>query len=548
MIVAFLYLLLILFSLYPLSYTVIQSLHTQDGWSLSLYASVLSSSYFQDCFFTSLNLAIGTTLLTLFFALPIALLFARFNFYGRRFFYPLLCIPLIAPPFVASLGVKQLFGRYGTVNLLLVNHKFIDSPIDWLAPGSIAGIIILQSIHLFPIMLIILRNGVESLDQSLEEAAAICGASYPTRVRRIIIPLLLPALSAASILVFVGSFTDLGTPIFFELRQSLPVAIFNLLYDPSDGPLAYALITLVTLVCLIVFLFRSKNNLLEKSTAKHASRTRLIPLQGTFIGFLMPLLLILLIIFSLLPQIGTLLVALSEHWFMTPFPTQLTFDNFITVFSHPLTIRSIAISIILSLISTALCISLAFLLALFCARLRVRGAKGLDMLSMIPLVVPGLVIAFGYLRGFSGTILDPRLSPFPLLIAAYTIRRLPFSIRSIVSGFNSLSKSYEEAAATVGASLFTIQRRIIIPLLKPHLISGALFCFAFSMIEVSDSLILAIEERHYPISKALYALSGRPDGTELGCALGIIVSFVVGGTLAVANLISKRYEGRSISI
>ena len=167
----------------------------------------------------------------------------------------------------------------------------------------------------------------------------------------------------------------------------------------------------------------------------------------------------------------------------------------------------------------------------------------LDTLTMLPLAVPGIVVAFGYVAGFSGTSLDPRVNPIPLLIFGYAIRRLPYMVRSAYAGFQQTSVTLEEAAQNVGASPAKTLRRITLPLVFANLVAGGILCFSFAMLEVSDSLILAMEERYYPITKAIYSLLARPDGPYIASALGVLGMVLLMASLFLAGKFLGRRMG-----
>jgi ABC-type Fe3+ transport system substrate-binding protein/ABC-type molybdate transport system permease subunit len=166
----------------------------------------------------------------------------------------------------------------------------------------------------------------------------------------------------------------------------------------------------------------------------------------------------------------------------------------------------------------------------------------IEVLSLIPLAVPGIVFAFGYIGAFSGTVLDNRINPLPLLLAAYSIRRLPAMVRSAHAGLQEASVALEEAAVVLGATPSMTARRIILPLVSRHILVGAILTFAYSMIEVSDSILLAMEVRFYPVSKAIYILMGRPDGVELASALGTVVMLVMFAAFYGAEWFSSRAD------
>ena len=227
---------------------------------------------------------------------------------------------------------------------------------------------------------------------------------------------------------------------------------------------------------------------------------------------------------------------------MTVLPEEWSLSAYAALPTHPLTSSSIKNSFILSLGSTSIDLILVVGIAWLLARGTIKGRKIFDILTMAPLALPGVVIAFGYLGAFIGTPLDPRHNPIPLLIFGYALRRLPFMVRAVEAGLRQCSPALEEAAAQLGARPLTVMRRIVAPLLAPHLLAGAILCFCFAMLEVSESLILATEERFFPITKAMYGLLGRPDGPMIASALGMVSMVVIVACL----LLAKRVSGGSL--
>jgi iron(III) transport system permease protein len=176
----------------------------------------------------------------------------------------------------------------------------------------------------------------------------------------------------------------------------------------------------------------------------------------------------------------------------------------------------------------------------------------IDALAMLPLAIPGLVLAFGYLaisislkHRFAARLplwLDVQENPAVLLIIAYAARRLPYVVRSAVAGLQQCPRDLELAAANLGAPSATVLARITLPLITANIIAGALLAFAFTMLEVSDSLILAQKEGYFPITKAIVELSQRlGDGLYIASALGVWAMILLALTLLAANaLLGKR--------
>ena len=160
----------------------------------------------------------------------------------------------------------------------------------------------------------------------------------------------------------------------------------------------------------------------------------------------------------------------------------------------------------------------------------------LDASAMLPLALPGLVLAFGYATSFASTPLSARENPMPLLVIAYAVRRLPYMLRAAYAGFQQTSVTLEEASLNLGASSWRTIRKISLPLILANLVAGSILAFAFAMLEVSDSLILAMREQHYPITKAIWALAQRlRDGPYIASAMGVLSMFLLGGSIAVAG-------------
>jgi iron(III) transport system permease protein len=202
-------------------------------------------------------------------------------------------------------------------------------------------------------------------------------------------------------------------------------------------------------------------------------------------------------------------------------------------------------------------IVLGVLIGYLIVRTRIRGRVVLDALSMLPLAVPGLVMAFGFvalslswpfapgdpLAGWAD-IIGAEPNPAPLLIAAYAVRRLPYVVRSTVAGLQQTSGELEEAARNLGASAFTAVRRVVVPLIAANLIAGGLLAFSFAMLEVSDSLILAQQEKHYPITKAIYTFADRlGDGPSIASAMGVWGMALLATTLVGASVLMGKKLG-----
>ncbi len=227
-------------------------------------------------------------------------------------------------------------------------------------------------------------------------------------------------------------------------------------------------------------------------------------------------------------------------------PRGFTLDNFRAALGNEFTVPAIANSLKFASVSTVIDVFLGIAIAYVVVRTRIAGRQVLDFLSMLPLAVPGIVLAFGYLamsqEGRFFYFINPVRNPTVLLIVAYSIRRLPYVVRSAAAGFQQTSVTLEEAAENLGCPPLRAMFRVTLPLIAANLMAGALLAFAFAMLEVSDSIILAQKQAYFPITKAileLFQLLG--DGKFLACALGVWAMVFLGTMVAgVSLLLGKR--------
>jgi iron(III) transport system permease protein len=246
-----------------------------------------------------------------------------------------------------------------------------------------------------------------------------------------------------------------------------------------------------------------------------------------------------------MPHVAVILTSLRGEWFMSVLPQRYTLTHFEDALGHSLTLSSIRNSIGYSSLSTVLDVGLGVLIAYVLVRHKFRGSQILDALVMLPLAVPGLVLAFGYVAAYSWTALDPRENPVPLLVVAYAIRRLPYMVRAAYAGFQQINVQLEEAAVNLGSPPLRAMRRVTAPLVSANLIAGGVLVFSFAMLEVSDSLILAMKERFYPITKAIYTLTQHiEDGPYIASALGVWAMVFLALSLMTSGVLLGRKMGQ----
>lgn len=546
---------LALFLLYPLFYVFTGAFWVEGKFTMQFLLGLFSSPYQIGCIMNSFKIAFAVTLLTILISLPLAHAFSRYTFNGKNFFNMMLLVPLILPPFVGAIGLKQVFSRFGSFNIFLDHIGLIplERAIDWLGGSGFWGVVIMQVLHLYPILFLNITAVMANQDPTVREAAENLGSDALTIFRKITLPLVMPGIFAGSTIVFISAFTDLGTPLIFNYRQVIPIQIFDKISDAAVDPSGYALIVFVLVLTAVLFvvtkkMFGDKNYATVSKGHVHLTEEKVKGLKGLLVyGGITGLVLL-----SLLPHLTVLIFSFSDRWFFTVLPSEWTANHFKEVFTLPLTVGSIKNSLIYSSLSALLDLILGVGIAYLVTRKQFAGRDWLDALAMLPLALPGLVLAFGYVMSFNVAIewLNPRDNPMLLLIVAYSVRRLPFIVRAAVAGFQQTSVTLEEASQNLGAGILTTLRKITIPLVMANLVAGTILTFSFAMLEVSDSLILAMTSDSYPITKAIYTLLGRinAEAPAIASAMGVIGMLILGLCLFAATKVLGKKMGEMFRI
>ncbi len=503
--------------------------------------------------------AILVTIITLVLSLPLAVLGVRYEFPGRRLLGGLLLVPLVLPPFVGAIGIRMVLGRYGPLTRLL---GVGGAGIDWLGHAPLVGIAIVEALGLYPIMLLNLQAALANIDPAMEQAAANLGASRRTIFRRITLPLVRPGLFAGCTLVLIWSFTELGTPLIFDFHTITPVQVFHQITDVASNPLPYALVVVMLIASAVLYIVGKVllGRPFDSATTKASVATTTKKLRG-WRAMLATIAFGSVFLLAVVPHVSVILTSFSATgaWYQSILPTHWTLDHYHHALSDDLAMRSILNSIGYAAGATVLAVTVGLCAAIIIVRSDIPGRGIIDSLSMLPLAVPGLVLAFGYLsisvwlREKFGRqtprFLDVQEFPVVMLILAYAARRMPYVVRSAGAGLQQTPRDLELAAANLGAPRRVVLGRITLPLIMANLLAGALLAFAFAMLEVSDSIILAQRTNYFPITKAILDFTQRlGDGLYVASALGVWAMVLLALTILMANSLLGRKLGAAFRV
>jgi iron(III) transport system permease protein len=508
-------------------------------------------------------IAICVTTLCALISVPLAILSQRYDFRGKSLASSLLLVPLVLPPFVGAIGIRQILGRFGMFTSIAQHLHLVvpGAPVDWLGVARLSGIVIVEALALYPILYLNVAAALANLDPTMEQAAANLGAGRWTIFRKITLPLLRPGLFAGGTIVLIWSFTELGTPLMFDFYRVTPVQVFHQLTQVGASPVPYALVVVMMLASALLYVVGRLvlGRRIDAAVTKASVQSSAVQLSGAK-GLLALLPFVVIIALALLPHLGVVLQSISGvgTWYDSVLPRVFTAAHFRTALTHDVTVPSVQRSIEYSCFSVMIDLALGMTIAYLLVRSPLpRPLKALvDALSMLPLAVPGLVMAFGFVaislqlqiwfkdNAALRELVDVNQNPTLLLVAAYAMRRLPYVVRSATAGLEQTPVDLELAAHNLGASSLTTLRRITVPLISANLIAGGLLALAFAMLEVSDSLILAQKQSYWPITRAIYELFQRlGDGPYIASALGVWAMALLMLTILSASALLGRRMG-----
>jgi iron(III) transport system permease protein len=522
--------------------TVIYVAFTEKGtgaFTLVNFQDFFATDLFLRSFWNSIYVSLMSVVWASVIALPLAYLTSRFEFRGAGIIQTLGFLPLIMPPFVGAVAMQLLFGRNGTVNLLL--DEWFDFKIPFME--GLNGVIFVEALHYFPFILINLSAALANIDRAMEEAAQNMGCSGFRLFRRIVFPLAMPGYVAGASLVFVKVFDDLATPLLLNAKDLLaPQAYLRVTSIGIADPMGYV-ISVVLIVGSIAAVWLSNLALKGKDYATTQrgggglSRRTLKPWESVVAyGVVIAILLLVLA-----PHLGLLILSLATVWSFSPLPDAYTVAHYARVFGDSsLYIKNTLIYATLAgLIDVIIGTAIAYLVL----RTRLIGRQWLDWTAMAALAIPGVVLGIGYLRTFYGVTLPdgtPLAALWIMIVLALAVRRLPYALRACHAALQQISVSVEEAAENLGATKARAVRRVVVPLMTGGLLAGFVTSFSTAAVELSATLMLVQSNSDAPLAYGLYVFMQSAAGRGPGAALGVIAVVFVAVCAYASHLLVER--------
>ena len=508
------------------------------------FVDFFRTSLFQEASINSIYVAMMSVVLASCFALPLAYFTTRFHFGGAILIQTLGVLPLIMPPFVGAVAMLLLLGENGSVNLLL--NEWFGFTVPFME--GLNGVILVESIHYFPFILINLSASLNNIDRAMEESAQNLGASGMRLFRRIVFPLAMPGYVAGASLVFLKVFDDIGTPLLLNINNMLaPQAYLRIASIGISDPMGYVISVILVIFSLLAlwtsFLaLRGKDYATVQKGGGGLMKRELRPWEKLACNAVV--IFILLLVLS--PHFGLAILSLGTVWSFSVLPDAYTFAHYMRVVSD--SSEFITNTLLYAGLAAGIDVLFGTAIAYIVLRTNLAARQWLDYAAMGAVAIPGVVLGIGYLRtfyAFNVPIIDqPLASWWVIIVIALAIRRLPYALRACVAALQQLSVMLEEAAENLGATKGRTIRRVVVPLMSGGIVAGFVTSFATASVELSTTIMLVSQESDAPLAFGIYEFMQSAAGRGPGAALGIIAVLIVGVATYVSHRFIQRKETR----
>jgi iron(III) transport system permease protein len=534
---------MILFLIYPLLHLFYDAFTTDAGeFTLLNFQDFFTDRYYLKSLLNSMLLGVGTVITTSIIGITFAFLLLRYEFPGRGLFSYLSIVPMIMPPMVGVMGFVFILGRAGTVNILLMDYLGFEKPINFMY--GVQGVLLVETLHLFPLMTLSIVDAMGKISPSLDEAAESVGSRGLRKFWDITFPLTTPGYVSGALLVFIWTFADFATPLVVGVDDLLASQAYLNIVQFVDRRLFKMgiVISAIMVILAILFLIVAKKYVAIKDYSSLSysviERKQLSPAAKVGVVLFLGL----IIILAFIPYLGIALDSFGKGWALTPIPVKYTLQYFERVaFETP---KFIVNSLLYAGISVLICIIVGVPLAWVGARTKLPGREFLDSMTTLILALPGTGIGIAYMRAFR--------EPLPYLDVAFIgmwmvipvvlgVRRLPYTVRGTFASLQIVHKSFEEAGESVGATKATTFKDITLPLIWKGVLVGSLYSFILALQEASATLLLVVPG-HEMMTVGIFNFYIGGSVNE-AAALGLILILLGAACLFVINRVAGSKMG-----
>jgi len=524
---------LVVFVAYPLAELIGRAVVVDGRLSAQALVRLVGDAHTRAVVWNTLALGATVAVLGTVLATIYAYAMTRVALPWKRVWHFIALLPTISPPVLMALGLILLYGRRG-----LVTHEVLG--LQTTALYGYRGLVIAQLLSYFPFAYLFLLHLFRGLDASLEEAAGTMGAHAGKVLRTVTLPLLAPGLAGAALLLFGYSLADLGNPLLLGGDyQVLSSEIYQTIIGMYDVPKGAALALILLLPALVLFFVQKR--LAEKTgfasvggrgTTQHLQLTHPLVRTGALV-------LIGAVSIVIVLQYATVLGGATTKLF--------GIDNTLTLrhFAAALTDSRDALVDTLSLAAVASGVTavVGLLAAYYIARTAALGRDALDFVANLPLAIPGTVLGLAFALAFNHRPLLLTGTAF-IIIVAFSVRSLPYSVRSGVAAMNQLHRSLDEASITMGATSGQTLMRVLLPLLRPALVAGTIFTFTRSVTTLS-AVIFVVSPHWSLVTPRILSQMDRGDVGEAAALSTILVLLVLAVIHGVPRMLGRDWRERA---
>lgn len=539
-------LVLVLFAyvIYPLYKTFAQSVFDQEGaLTFGNYLSFFTTEANLESLFNSVFISIVSVITCAIVGVGMAFLLNRYEFPGRKILSVFVLVPMALPPLIGAISFSFLYGNSGIFpRLFQYIFQLEDVPF---AVEGIWGIIVVHTFTMYPYFYLSASAAIRGLDLSLEEAATSLGANRVTIWRKIILPMLTPAMVASSLLVFMISMASYTAPLMFGVERVMTMAIT---LSRTNGNLDMAatqstILSMVSIAFLILMTwYQNRRNYQSQSKGVSVHRTEV---RSSRIKYIAAVLSTIGVIILMLPIMVIALIsfAVDGEWTTQIIPTKYTLDHYIELFTDSRTWGPIKNSIQMSIFAVIGNIIFGVAAAYAMVRFQFKGKVFMDILIMVPWALPGTVVAVNLISAFSEpsvfSLNQVLVGTFWILPLAYFVRQLPLVFRNTQASLIQMDDSIEEAAQSLGATWWYSFRRVVFPIIMPGILAGTLLAFVQGLTEFVASILL-YSPQTMPLSVGIW---NRMYAFQFGtaCAYGVLQTVLI----IVVLLVNEKIKGDS---
>ncbi len=530
--------LLVLFFIYPLIILLKEAVFVDGKFTMAAFEKFFGKSYYTRTIRSSFIVSTTVMFVCLLIGIPFSYFYVFYKIKGKKILFVLCLLCTMSAPFIGAYSWILLLGRSGVITQLLARIGINIGNIY-----GFKGILIAQSMKLFPLVVIYMNGAFRSIDNSLLEASQNYGCKGVKMLLKIILMLVMPTVLAAALLVFMRAFADFGTPMLLgQGYKTFPVLIYDsfLSENGADFNFASAVSVIAIIITGLVFLFQKFVTSKFKFNLNAINKVQPKEAKG-FSGFLMHLYCYLLVGIALLPNVYIIYMSFRNFKNSVLLPGY-SLNNYRLAMKRNLG-RAVSNTLIVSFVALAIIILVAVIVAYLVVRRPSALNHSIDMISMLPYIMPGSVIGIALIIGFNR-------EPFKLtgtlfiLIIALIIRRMPFTSRSATAAMMQIPISTEEASISLGASKLKTFRQVTIPMMTTGIVSGAVLSFASIVTEMSSTVIL-YNNRTITLTIGTYANIVR--GTEgVAAAYATVTTIFTIICLVVYMLLVKNEESMTL--